>query len=194
VDSRAQKFMGSWISTIFFLSYYFFKFTSFFFPLQVAYTTWLHERYKYNPLTHLELDANLWLEVVDPIEIEFMIFQTLQLRIYRWTIMYWPWVPHNWLRALNLQSTRHFYENMFKLKRLGFLLRQNDLVLIRPHLGYCTWSCYQTWVVYVVHLAPHPVPVKICIHLLLLYHMSSRWIVFKLIIFKFLINIWFFLF
>jgi hypothetical protein len=37
VDSWAQKFMGSWISTIFFLSYYFFKFTSFFFSSSCIY-------------------------------------------------------------------------------------------------------------------------------------------------------------
>jgi len=171
VDSRAQKFMGSWISTIFFLSYYFFKFTSYFFFFRLYIlldcmkdtNTILWPIWNWMRIYGWRLDCP-----VDPIEIGFMISQTLQLGICRWTIVYWLLVPHNWLQALNLQSTRHLYVNKFKLKQLGFLLRQNDLVLIRPHLCYCTWSCYQTWVVYVVHLVPHPVPIKICIRLLLL--------------------------
>ena len=56
VDNRAQHFMVCWFSTVFFLNYYFFEFPNFVF--HDTYNTWLKDRYKDDPWTHLDL----WLE------------------------------------------------------------------------------------------------------------------------------------
>jgi hypothetical protein len=103
--------------------------------------------------------------------------------------VYQPLVPCNRVQAPKLQPFRWLYKNKLKLKWSNLLLRQNNLVLRQQILGNYTWSCYQTSVVYVVHLLAHPVPTKI--RLLILQLLFSRWIVFKLVVFKFVINIWF---
>ena len=62
MDSRARKFMISWISTFFFLSYYFLKLSDQFF-FQETYAFQLQKRYRDDPSTHPELDLDFWLEV-----------------------------------------------------------------------------------------------------------------------------------
>jgi len=62
MNCRAQHFMISWFLTIFFLSYYFLEFDEFIFSSQDTYNSWLKERYEDHPLTHSDLDLDLWLE------------------------------------------------------------------------------------------------------------------------------------
>jgi hypothetical protein len=45
-----------------FLSYYFLEFVEFIFSFQDIYNSWLKKRYEYDPLTHPNIDLNLWLE------------------------------------------------------------------------------------------------------------------------------------
>ena len=66
VDSQARHSMVCWFSTIFLLSYYFLEFDGFIFSFQDTYNSWLNERYGKDPLNHLDLDLDLWLEVESP--------------------------------------------------------------------------------------------------------------------------------
>jgi hypothetical protein len=82
MDSQAYKFMVSWISIIFFLSYYYIlkKFTDYFF--YETYNTRLQERYRDDHLTHPGINPNLWFNhSVELIKIKFTVSQTLRLRI-----------------------------------------------------------------------------------------------------------------
>jgi hypothetical protein len=128
---------------------------------------------------------------VNSIEIRFMVSQTLWLRIYGRVVVYRPLVPHNRVRASNLQSSKWLYDNKLKLRWPSLLLIQNDLMLRLPNLGDYMWRCCQTSMVHMVHLVAHSVSTKICLFLLILQLLTSKWIVFKMIILKFVINIWF---
>jgi len=46
-----------------FLSYYFLEFDEFIFSFQDTYNSRLKEKYEKEPLTHPDLDPDLWLEV-----------------------------------------------------------------------------------------------------------------------------------
>jgi 3-deoxy-D-manno-octulosonic-acid transferase len=59
IDSQAQHFMVCWFSTFFFKLLFFWIYWLFFHD---TYNTQLKERYENDPLTHPNLNLDLWLE------------------------------------------------------------------------------------------------------------------------------------
>ena len=116
--------MVSWISIIFFLSYYYIlkKFTDYFF--YETYNTRLQERYRDGHLTHPGIDPNLWFDhSVELIKIRFTVSQTLRLRICERDVVYQLLVPRHWVQAPNLRPYKQLCENKLKLRQPNLVLR-----------------------------------------------------------------------
>jgi len=127
----------------------------------------LQERYGDNPATiqnSIRICGWRLDYLINPIEIRFTVFLTLQLRICKWAVVYRSLVPCNRVRANNLLLSRWLYDNKFKLRRPDLVLRWPNLDLRWP-AWWIKWifssSCWQPLLVQVVNFIALVVSMKI---------------------------------
>jgi hypothetical protein len=135
MNSQVQKFVVSWVLTIFFLNYIFFNLTTCFYFLgkHITLNCRRDMRTILQPIRNLIQICGWRLDyLMDPIEIMFTISLTLQLRICKWAVVYRSLVPCNRVRANNLWLSRWLYDNKLKLRRSDLVLRWPNLDLRWP--------------------------------------------------------------